>query len=89
MERNLNRNWWLLFCLWMAAASIAIAYPLLKERDLGALFEIISLSLFGSVFGFPVLIITVANWRRLRVLQRCLGLLPTLYLVAPIALFSR
>ncbi len=89
MERRLNRNWWLLFCLWITAATIAIAYPLLKERHLGTLFQLIALSLFASVFAFPVLIITVTNWRRLRVLQRCLGLLPALYLVVPFALFRR
>jgi hypothetical protein len=89
MEKNLNRNWWVLFCLWIAVATIAIAYPLLKERDLGTLFELIALSLFASIFGFPVLIITITNWRKLRILQRCLGVLPAIYLVAPIAMFAR
>ena len=86
MESKLIRNWWLLFLLWILAASIAVAYPLMQEPDLGTFFELIGLSLFASVFGFPVLIVTVANWRRLRIYQRCLGLLPTLYLVAPFAL---
>ena len=85
MERKIRRNWWILFGLWIAAATIAIIYPLMEERSLGTFFGILALSLFASVFGFPVLIITIADWRKLTVLQRCLGLLPALYLVVPLA----
>ena len=88
MERNVSRTWWLLWGLWIAATAFAVAFPLLKPRDLGTFFEFLALSLFASVFGFPVLIITIANWSKLRPHQRCLGLLPLIYLVAPLVMFA-
>jgi hypothetical protein len=89
MARNERRVWWLLFCLWIAAAIIAYVYPLLKERDLGTFFQIIALSILaGGLLGSPVLITTIAFWRSLHIYQRCLGLLPAIYVLAPFALFG-
>jgi hypothetical protein len=31
---------------------------------------------------------TIANWSKLRPHQRCLGLLPLIYLVAPLVVFA-
>ena len=84
MAAKQNRYWWAFFLVWLLAAAGAIAYPLVKPRDLGTFFELITLSLLASVFAFPLLIHTVFNWRALRLLHRCLGLLPLIYLFLPL-----
>ena len=82
-----NRIWWAIFLTWLLAAIGAVAYPLTKPRDLGTFFEIIWLSLLASVFAFSLLIYTLFNWRSLRLLHRCLGMLPLSYLLLPLLFF--
>ena len=89
MERGPNRTWWLFFGLWLCAAAVAIAYPLLRERDMGTFFQLLALSMVAALPGFVLLIVTFMNWRKLRIFQKCLGLLPVLYLFAPFLLMAR
>ena len=86
MEQKTVRKWWFLFIMWIVAASVAVAIPLMMGLDIGTFFLLLALSLFASVFSFPLLFFTIFNWRKLSLLYRCIGLLPTLYFVAPLAL---